>query len=162
MRTASGTAYGLSDSSGACAAFIALVILSDLLACGEQTPTPGEAVATVPTETATSALSPVTYAPELTAPPGPGAATTALPANFPGPGGDNNPRRQRQSRPRRSRRRHRRPRRPGPRWRPRPRRPGPPRPGRRRNPLRNRPRYRRQPTRQNARGVPSRTAGVGK
>ena len=130
MRTASGTAYGLSDSSGACAALIALVILSDLLACGEQTPTPGEAVATVPTETATSALSPVTYAPELTAPPGPGAATTALPANFPGPGGYNNPRRQRQSRPRRSRRRHRRPR----------------RPGRRRNPLRHRPRYRRQPT----------------
>ena len=61
------------------------------LACGEQTPAPGETVETVPapTEAATSALSPVTYAPELTAPPGPGAATTALPANTPAPGGTN-------------------------------------------------------------------------
>ena len=69
----------------------ALVILAALLACGEQTPAPGGAVATVPAsaETATSAPSPTTQEAEPTktpqavptATPGPGAATTPLPAN---------------------------------------------------------------------------------
>ena len=74
--------------------WIALVILTALLACGEQTPTPGEAV-TVPTPAgvATSAPNPVTLAPEpteipqavQTETPRPGAATTPLPANTPTP-----------------------------------------------------------------------------
>ena len=75
-----------------------LVFLLTLLACGEQTPTPREAVATVPAtteaaEAATSAPSPATPAPEPaetplpvpTETPGPGAATTPLPANSPTP-----------------------------------------------------------------------------
>ena len=72
-----------------------LVILAALLACGETTPTPGGAVATVPAtaEGATSLPSPATPAAEPsetplavpTATPGPGAATTPLPANTPAP-----------------------------------------------------------------------------
>ena len=75
--------------------WIALVILAALLACGDQTPTSGEAVATVPAsvEGATSLPSPVTPAAEPsetpqstpTATPGPSAATTPLPANTPAP-----------------------------------------------------------------------------
>ena len=74
---------------------ICLVILAALLACGEQTPTQGGAVATVPAtaEGPTSLPSPVTPAAEPTATPqatptatsGPGAATTPLPANTPAP-----------------------------------------------------------------------------
>ena len=72
-----------------------LVILAALLACGEQTPTQGGAVATVPAtaEGPTSLQSPVTPAAEPTETPqtvptetsGPGAATTPLPANTPAP-----------------------------------------------------------------------------
>ena len=72
-----------------------LVILAALLACGEQTPTQGGAVATVPAtaEGPTSLPSPVTPAAEpteiLQAVPtetsGPGATTTPLPANTPAP-----------------------------------------------------------------------------
>ena len=75
--------------------WIALVILAALLACGEQTPTPGRAAATVPAaaEGSTSLPSPVTPAAEPTetpqavptATPGPSAATTPLPANTPTP-----------------------------------------------------------------------------
>ena len=75
--------------------WIALVILAALLACGDQTPTSGGAVATVPASAgaATSAPSPVTPAAEPTetpqavptATPGPSAATTPLPANTPAP-----------------------------------------------------------------------------
>ena len=75
--------------------WIALVILAALLACGEKTPTPGGAVATVPAtaEGATSLPSPVTPAAETTetpqstptTTPGPSAATTPLPANTPAP-----------------------------------------------------------------------------
>ena len=78
-----------------------LVILAALLACGEQTPTPGGAVATVPAyvEGATSLPSPVTPAAEPTETPqavptetsGPGAATTALPANSPAPDATSEP-----------------------------------------------------------------------
>ena len=73
----------------------ALVILTALLACGGQTPTPGGAVATVPASAgaATSATRQTTPAPEQsetprpapTATPRPGAATTPLPANSPTP-----------------------------------------------------------------------------
>ena len=73
--------------------WIFLVILAALLACGEQTPTQGGAVATVPApaEGSTSSPSPVTPAAEPTETPqavptetsGPGAATTPLPANTP-------------------------------------------------------------------------------
>ena len=72
-----------------------LVILAALLACGEQTPTQGGAVATVPAtaEGPTSLPSPVTPAAEPTETPqtvptetsGPGAATTPLPVNTPAP-----------------------------------------------------------------------------
>ena len=67
--------------------WIALVILAALLACGEQTPTQGGAVATVPTiaEGPTSLPSPVTLAAEPSETPGPGATTTPLPANTPAP-----------------------------------------------------------------------------
>ena len=70
----------------------ALVILAALLACGEQTPTPGGAMATVPASAgaATSEPRPVTPAaeppetplPVPTATPGSNAANTATPANF--------------------------------------------------------------------------------
>ena len=73
----------------------ALVILATLLACGEQTPAPGGAVATVPAlaEAATSALSPVTPEPEPSETPQPvptatlrpTAATRATPASTPTP-----------------------------------------------------------------------------
>ena len=73
----------------------ALVILATLLACGEQTPAPGGAVATVPApaEAATSALSPVTPEPEPSETPQPvptatlrpTAATKATPASTPTP-----------------------------------------------------------------------------
>ena len=73
----------------------ALVILATLLACGEQTPAPGGAAATVPApaEAATSALSPVTPEPEPTETPlpvstatlRPTAATRATPASTPNP-----------------------------------------------------------------------------
>ena len=79
----------------------ALVILAALLACGEQTPTPGGAVATVPAtaEGPTSLPSPVTPATEPTETsqtvptetPGPGAATTPLPANTPAPDATSEP-----------------------------------------------------------------------
>ena len=71
--------------------WMTLIIFAALLACGEQTSTPGEAVATVPAPAggATSAPSPATPAPEPTNPPQavltattiPSAATTPLPAN---------------------------------------------------------------------------------
>ena len=67
------------------------LILTALLACGEQAPTPGGAEATVPAPAgaATSAPKAVTPEPEQsetprpvpTATPRPGAATTPLPAN---------------------------------------------------------------------------------
>ena len=70
---------------------LAVLILAALLACGEQTPTPGEAVATVPAPagSATSAPSTETPAPEPaetpqavpTMIPGPSAATAPLPAD---------------------------------------------------------------------------------
>ena len=72
-----------------------LVILAALLACGEQTPTQGGAVATVPAtvEGPTSLPSPVTPAAEPSETPQstptettvPSAATTPLPANTPAP-----------------------------------------------------------------------------
>ena len=75
--------------------WIFLVVLAALLACGEQTPAPGGAVATVPAteEGPSSAPSPVTPEPEPSETPqtvptetsGPGAATTPLPANTPAP-----------------------------------------------------------------------------
>ena len=75
--------------------WIFLVILAALLACGEQTPTQGGAVATVPAtaEGPTSLQSPVTPAAQPPETPqtvptetsGPGAATTPLPANTPAP-----------------------------------------------------------------------------
>ena len=75
--------------------WIFLVILAALLACGEQTPTPGGAAATVPAtaEGPTSLPSPVAPAAERTATPQatpiettvPSAATTPLPANTPAP-----------------------------------------------------------------------------
>ena len=81
--------------------WIALVILAALLACGEQTPTQGGAVATVPAtaEGSTSSPSPVTPAAEPsetlqstpTTTPGPRAATTPLPANTPAPDATSEP-----------------------------------------------------------------------
>ena len=70
---------------------LAVLILTALLACGDQAPTPREAVATVPASAgdATSAPRPTTQGAEPTetprtvptAPPGSNAATPALPAN---------------------------------------------------------------------------------
>ena len=81
--------------------WIALVILAALLACGEKTPTPGGAEATVPAtaEGATSLPSPVTPAAEPTETPQatpiettvPSAATTLLPANTPAPDATSEP-----------------------------------------------------------------------
>ena len=81
--------------------WIVLVILTALLACGEQAATPREAVATVPASAgdATSAPSPVTRAPMQTETPEatptettvPGAATTPLPANTQAPEGTEAP-----------------------------------------------------------------------
>ena len=81
--------------------WIALVILAALLACGETTPTPGGAVATVraTVEGSTSLPSPVTPAAEPTETPQatpiettvPGAATTPLPANTPAPDATSEP-----------------------------------------------------------------------
>ena len=78
-----------------------LVILAALLACGDQTPTPGGAVATVPAtaEGPTSLPSPVAPATEPTETPqtvptetsGPGATTTPLPANTPAPDATSEP-----------------------------------------------------------------------
>ena len=78
-----------------------LVILAALLACGEQTPTPGGAVATVPaaTEAAAPSSSPPTQGaeptetplPVSTATPGSNAATTPLPTNSPTPQGTEAP-----------------------------------------------------------------------
>ena len=70
--------------------WIALAILAALLACGEQTPTPGGAVATVPapTEAATSGPAPeLTNTPQAvpTATPRPTAAPWATPASTPTP-----------------------------------------------------------------------------
>ena len=70
--------------------WIALAILAALLACGEQTPTPGGAVATAPApvETATSAPAPEpTNTPQAvpTATPRPTAAPRATPASPPTP-----------------------------------------------------------------------------
>ena len=82
-------------------ALVVSLILTFLLACGEQTPTLGGPVATVPAPAgaATSAPSPVTSAPETTeipravaaATPEPGAATTPLPANTPTPEANSEP-----------------------------------------------------------------------
>ena len=81
--------------------WIFLVILAALLACGEQTPTPGGAAATVPApaEGSTSSPSPVTPAAEPsetpqstpTTTPGSSAATTPLPANTPAPDATSEP-----------------------------------------------------------------------
>ena len=75
--------------------WIALVILAALLGCGDQTPTSGEAVATVPASAgaATSLPSPVTPAAKPSETPQtvqaattvPSAETTPLPANTPAP-----------------------------------------------------------------------------
>ena len=81
--------------------WIFLVILAALLACGEQTPAPRGAEATVPApaEGSTSSPSPVTPAAEPsetpqstpTTTPGPSAATTPLPANTPAPDATSEP-----------------------------------------------------------------------
>ena len=79
--------------------WIALVILAALLACGEQTPTPGGATVPAPAGAATSAHSTETPAPEPaetppatpTATPGPSAATAPLPANTPAPDATSEP-----------------------------------------------------------------------
>ena len=80
---------------------LAVLILTALLACGDQAPTPREAVATVPASAgdATSAPSPTTQGAEPTetprtvptAPPGSNAATPALPANTQAPEGTEAP-----------------------------------------------------------------------